>query len=664
MKNKNKSLVGIASILFFSVLISGRMQFFSNIFIFSVKNNLRLSDPPIITSPEDGGTYTHGTEGYFPSTYGFESDDDDSLPTGWTFDDIDHISGYAYVISKIGDSNQHKKILDLYDNVPASGRPTKIYNNIFNKYGPKDFGTIELWIRQSSLGNTDKRGQITGTGDSNTIFQVKMIGGSTPKWQVLNGGNNVDIAGAPTPSIDTWYHIRIDFENSNGAYQGLDENKYNIYIDGVCYGPYNLCASEQLERLYLHTYSWGAYYHVYFDAIGYSWDPYYNVGENLLQGLLLDFNAEQFDTMSYQLDANPEITILGDCVIPFPNSDADPSDPDIDDHQITVWGDGVSTSHDFTINNQITILSPESIIYSEVQEEGYYPATYGFDSNEDDSFPTGWTADLINGHAKVVSGIGDPGVDEHKKVLELYDDEGASGAPTKIYNTLGQKYSGTIELWMRQNDLGHTNNRGQITGTKGEDLIFQVKMIGGSTPKWQARDGATTIDIIGAPEPSENTWYHIKIDFEHTEGGYRELDKDQYFVSIDDIRYGPYSFGASEQLERLYLHTYSWGANYKVFFDAIGYSWDQNYHILDNLKQGLLISYGLEPTITLEWIGYQLDDHPIYVLSEYPVLSLYNGGTHLLRIFGEDSNGFSYFSDTTYYSSEPEGWNPITLVGS
>ncbi len=238
-------------------------------------------------------------EGYYPATYGFESDEDDSFPDEWT---DDKINGYAKIISEKG---EHKKVLDLYDNVAASGKPTKVYNNL----GQRDSGTIELWIRQSGLGDTDKRGQITGAGDSGNVFHIRMVGGSPAKWVVLNGESYVDISGAPTPVVDMWYHIRIDFD--------LGEEEYYISIDGHSpYGPYNFGVNEQLERLYLHTYSYGAYYHVYFDAIGYSWDPTYFEGNNREEGFLLDYTSDiELSDVKYELNGH-EKAIDGDTYLP------------------------------------------------------------------------------------------------------------------------------------------------------------------------------------------------------------------------------------------------------------------------------------------------------------------------------------------------------------
>jgi hypothetical protein len=64
---------------------------------------------------------------------------------------------------------------------------------------------------------------------------------------------------------------------------------------------------------------YGAYYG-YWDAFGFSWDPNYNIGDNLQEGLLLSFETEFTpDWVGYSLDAQTNKTILGNTTIPFPN---------------------------------------------------------------------------------------------------------------------------------------------------------------------------------------------------------------------------------------------------------------------------------------------------------------------------------------------------------
>lgn len=79
-----------------------------------------------------------------------------------------------------------------------------------------------------------------------------------------------------------WNHVRIDFECGGGGYQGLSADTYDLYIDGALSK-----SGESFENpISAIDYGlWGALYTdssslMYFDAIGYSWDPGYSVGNN------------------------------------------------------------------------------------------------------------------------------------------------------------------------------------------------------------------------------------------------------------------------------------------------------------------------------------------------------------------------------------------------
>jgi len=60
-------------------------------------------------------------------------------------------------------------------------------------------------------------------------------------------------------------------------------------------------------------------YHYYVDAIGFSWDSNYDIGDNKDEGLILSFKTPvHLDSIKYSLDAQSPIEILGNTTIPFP----------------------------------------------------------------------------------------------------------------------------------------------------------------------------------------------------------------------------------------------------------------------------------------------------------------------------------------------------------
>lgn len=61
--------------------------------------------------------------------------------------------------------------------------------------------------------------------------------------------------------------------------------------------------------------------YLYFDALGYSWDNFYTVGDNREEGVLVSFETVTiFDWMGYSLNEGSILPILGNFTIPFSKS--------------------------------------------------------------------------------------------------------------------------------------------------------------------------------------------------------------------------------------------------------------------------------------------------------------------------------------------------------
>ena len=66
------------------------------------------------------------------------------------------------------------------------------------------------------------------------------------------------------------------------VWQGLNENKWRVTIDGISSGEIEARAvKSSINIIRYRTHSGNYDYTIYFDAIGYSWDPNYEIGENL-----------------------------------------------------------------------------------------------------------------------------------------------------------------------------------------------------------------------------------------------------------------------------------------------------------------------------------------------------------------------------------------------
>ena len=81
----------------------------------------------------------------------------------------------------------------------------------------------------------------------------------------------------------------------------------------------------------------------------------------------------------------------------------------------------------------INLITPENKTYTEAMS-GYYPATYGFENDEEGNFPSGWI-DNSTDPACTVEVIDQ--YDGHNKVMRLYDPNDER-ARAKMYFNLPQ----------------------------------------------------------------------------------------------------------------------------------------------------------------------------------------------------------------------------------
>ena len=352
-----------------------------------------------IITPENK-TYNEPMSGYYPATYSFENDaDETSSLEGW-----DNPTGGISYLKVVSERFGRKKVIEAYDGGSGTGW---IASHYFNNTE----GTIEFWWAVSSVAALKSHMVVVLSSTLDPLFGVQVLSGQI---QVLTGGIWSDISGLTT-TANTWDHVRLDFRSDSGsAYQGMNQNQYRLYYNGIDEGSYNFqnIGNPNFTRLYsglapVDTYG-------YYDAIGFSWDPDYSIGDNLDEGLLLSFeNTTTLDWRGYSLDGNTNKTISGNKTIPMPSYGS---------HSIQVFGNNTlgtmyqSNKVFFTTTNfPINLLTPENITYTKPMD-GYYPATYGFENDIGDSDPSDFTV-WEGGGAVFVrdSYMG------HNKTVQLYD---------------------------------------------------------------------------------------------------------------------------------------------------------------------------------------------------------------------------------------------------
>ena len=216
------------------------------------------------------------------------------------------------------------------------------------------------------------------------------------------------------------------------------------------------------------------------------------------------------------------------------------------------------TTNDFNLKNN------ELLNYTQT-----YNATYSFTDDTIGQDPLDWDiTEGGNGNIEVVSEIYG-----HSKVLMLNDT--SVGSISAVNDFDSTKISGTFELWIRTNDA---TKRNYVSLKNAATFRFYVMMY---NDLWYYNDGSETSTGIIA---SDNTWYHIKFDFEHGAGSYLGLGADTWNLHINGFKISDLSFmNSGIDADTLSLGSASTDANYIYHYDAIGYSWDANYDLGDNI---------------------------------------------------------------------------------
>ena len=250
-------------------------------------------------------TFYGPMKGYYPATCGFENDIIGIKPI-W-FEDIGTEGGTVKVIEELGD---HNKVMEISD--ASSG--------ILNSHVRKNltttpsYGSIEYWMR------TDNAGKLCGFRIDQGSQLNEMVNLRT-FFNFLQYYNGTDWKNIKIVLDNTWYHIRVDFECTTGAYQGLSQYSWRTFVDGVQYGDYSFINNRNTaSRLvwyndHLHLMSG---YKYYIDGIGLSWDSDYSIGDNLNEGLLLSFYKNiPHKWINYTINGIDSKNILGNTTIPM-----------------------------------------------------------------------------------------------------------------------------------------------------------------------------------------------------------------------------------------------------------------------------------------------------------------------------------------------------------
>lgn len=286
-------------------------------------NDLRTNSNGIEILTPTASIYQKPTYGYYPGTNSFDNDIVGAEPA-W-FQEVVTTGGTVQVIDEL---DGHYSVVELYDTSITQNAQVVRDLLVFPQYG-----TIEYWMR------TDNTSNVCGFRLEGGIIPIEVV--TLRTWENMlqryNGTewNNVSILWENTLNNNRWYHIRIDFECTTGAYRGLAQYTWQLYINGGAgYGNFPFINNRSFTNGIVWYTDWlhgQSDYHYYIDAVGFSWDDYYAVADNTNEGLLLSFQGPSNLTwMVYSLDGGPNKTILGDIAIPKPGRGS---------HSIQVFGE-------------------------------------------------------------------------------------------------------------------------------------------------------------------------------------------------------------------------------------------------------------------------------------------------------------------------------------
>jgi len=236
----------------------------------------------------------------------------------------------------------------------------------------------------------------------------------------------------------------------------------------------------------------------------------------------------------------------------------------------------------------------------------------------------------------------------HENVLEINDLSSSKNIGCKQYFA-ENKTHGTIDFWIyivdatwfHYFDIYSSNGIERYAFAIREDKWYYYE------PPISPQYGIGWIDISDyLPIPVDNTWIRVKVEFEHSTSEYNGLSQHEGKITVNGQSYNR----SIENFEKVgSIRFSSLSTDVSIFYvDAVGYSWDPNYNIGDNLDEGLLLSY--DNSTNLDWQGYSLDNQANHTILGNKTIPMPADGSHNIQVFGNDTMGTMYESDIRYFT--------------
>ena len=180
----------------------------------------------------------------------------------------------------IDELDGHNKVLQFHDMSPYKGRIIHDWNRNVRS------GTIELWVRISALSRADVI--IRDGSDLNSIYFRFDTSGY---FQYKYGSTfyNID-----QYTINEWIHLKFKWDFWEDWHLWINGKIYDRLVDIITretIGFEYLGTPNEMDSLVLQTNDAAVNYYFSVDSIGYSFDPFYTIGDNLIRS---DTNGTPF----------------------------------------------------------------------------------------------------------------------------------------------------------------------------------------------------------------------------------------------------------------------------------------------------------------------------------------------------------------------------------
>ena len=283
-------------------------------------------------------------------------------------------------------------------------------------------------------------------------------------------------------------------------------------------------------------------------------------------------------------------------------------------------------------NSDINILSPENKSYS--QNTGDYINSYDFNDVSEYTDSYGRSNEL----------------DGHKNIFKITYGNGFT-----IQNQFSRTF-GTFEFYLRTEDASDRT----VVSIEGDDTIAHIYFYI-LNDEWYYLDwdsqNSQIINLTDDYKPLDDTWHHIRIDFECSTGSYNGLSQETWKLIVDGHSSNEYSIFRSQVspppclINKIFLFCDVDQPDGASYFDAFGYSWDNFYSVGDNTKEGLSIFF--ETSFGIDWAAYSLDNQPNVEIPGNTTIMMPLNGSHMIKVIANDTFGTIYQSTEMYFVISP-----------